>query len=610
MNKCSLLLTCAVISVVSGLSGASLEIKIPDARVEELKISCEDAGSWKFNYTKKAIANGVEELSIKVKNDTIAKLPAFKVSWILPQNDIQQVWAPHRSTPYTIQPDWTGAYTTDIAHWSPIAALLNDRNANRFTFACSEARRKVQYHAALNEEACVFKCHMAFCIGIEAPTDSYSVKIRLDSRQIFWSEAVREAADWISSQTDNIPNIAPDAAFKPLYSTWYCFHQNVFDKDIEEECKIAAKFGMKTLIVDDGWQTDDTNRGYAFCGDWQVSKRRFPDMAAHVKRVQDMGIKYMVWYSVPFIGRKSAAYERFKGKFLYEGMAGVLDPRFPENREYLISIYEKALREWNLDGFKLDFIDSFALAGQDPAEKDNYAGRDIKNVEAAVDVLMSDIMKRLKAIKPEILIEFRQAYIGSSILKYGNMFRVGDCPGDKMTNRRGIANLRLTSGKLAVHGDMLEWHPSEKVEVAARAVLDSIFGVVQYSMMLRNLPADHLAMVHHWAEFSSKHEDALLHGSFRPYNPEHGFPVLVGESATERIIGAYLSGFMVDCLAADRKTYVINATGEDKLLLRLAANPKTVKAFDTLGNETEAPQLKTGINEVSVPVSGYLCLEF
>ena len=67
---------------------------------------------------------------------------------------------------------------------------------------------------------------------------------------------------------------------------------------------------------------------------------------------------------------------------------------------------------------------------------------------------------------------------------------------------------------------------------------------------------------------------------------------------------------MVDCLAADRKTYVINATGEDKLLLRLAANPKTVKAFDTLGNETEAPQLKTGINEVSVPVSGYLCLEF
>ena len=129
-------------------------------------------------------------------------------------------------------------------------------------------------------------------------------------------------------------------------------------------------------------------------------------------------------------------------------------------------------------------------------------------------------------------------------------------------------------------------------------------------MMLRNLPADHLAMVHHWAEFSSRHEDALLHGSFRPYNPEHGFPVLVGESAAERIIGAYLSGFMVDCLAADRRTYVINATGEDKLLLKLAASPKTVKAFDTLGNETKPPALNAGINEAPVPASGYLCMEF
>ena len=80
------------------------------------------------------------------------------------------------------------------------------------------------------------------------------------------------------------------AAFKPLYSSWYCFHQDVFAKDIEAECAAAADLGMKTVIVDDGWQTDDTNRGYAFCGDWEVSRRRFPDMAAHVKRVQEIRV--------------------------------------------------------------------------------------------------------------------------------------------------------------------------------------------------------------------------------------------------------------------------------------------------------------------------------
>lgn len=600
----------AIASTAMAASAASYETKIPESQVGEIRIDCKEAGAWSFSCDKRQLADGVEELVIAIKNNNPARPPAFKVSWMIPQNDIQQVWTPARNTPYSLQADWTSAATSDIAHWSPIAALLNDRNSNRLAFACSEARRSVRYHVGINEETCSFKCYMAFFNKDEAPITDYSVKIRLDSRKIFWADAVRDASDWISSQLYATPNVAPAAAFKPLYSTWYCFHQNVFDKDIEEECAIAAKFGMKTLIVDDGWQTDDVKRGYAYCGDWEISKRRFPDMAKHVKRVQDMGMKYMIWYSVPFIGRKAVAYNRFKDKFLYEEMAGVLDPRFPENREYIISIYEKALREWNLDGFKLDFIDCFSIRGKDPAEKDNYAGRDVKSVEEAVDILMSDVTKRLKAIKPDILIEFRQAYMGPSILKYGNMFRVGDCPGDKMTNRRGIANLRLTSGKLAVHSDMLEWHPSEKVEVAARAVLESIFGTVQYSMMLRNLPKDHLAMVKHWADFSTKHEEALLHGAFRPYNPEHGFPILVGESDKERIIGAYLSGFVVDCSNCDRKTYILNGTGEEDMVIRLSSKPKSVQVFDTLGNEKEAIELNAGINETKVPVSGYLCLEF
>ena len=41
----------------------------------------------------------------------------------------------------------------------------------------------------------------------------------------------------------------PDAAFDPLYSSWYSFHQDVFAKDIEDECALAAKMGMKTIIL-------------------------------------------------------------------------------------------------------------------------------------------------------------------------------------------------------------------------------------------------------------------------------------------------------------------------------------------------------------------------
>lgn len=76
-------------------------------------------------------------------------------------------------------------------------------------------------------------------------------------------------------------------------------------------------------------------------------------MREHVKRVHDMGMKYFLWYSVPFVGHDSLAYERFKGKYLSDGGdTAIFDPRYSDVREYLISTYENAVKEWDLDGFK------------------------------------------------------------------------------------------------------------------------------------------------------------------------------------------------------------------------------------------------------------------
>ena len=590
---------------------AAFESVLEKTIVGDVRVTADEAGSWSFACARRSLGVGVDEIEVSLSSEAESPPPPFKVSWTIPQCDMQAFWTPQDDASYPISPDWGGTKSSDFAHWSPIGVIVNDRNRSRLVFAADEAHRVVRYAAGLNEGACAMRCWMSFLSGVEAPLKSYAVRIRLDRRDVFWSDAIREAAEWISSRPGNEPCAAPAAAFKPLYSTWYGFHQNVFAREIEEECAIAARLGMKTLILDDGWQSDGIHQGYSFCGDWQISSRRFPDMAAHVRRVQEMGIRYMVWFSVPFVGTKSANYARFKGKYLYECLgAGVLDPRFPECRAFLVGTYEKALRDWNIDGFKLDFIDNFRISGTDPAVAENYAGRDTKSVEEASGRLMGEVMARLKAIKPDLLVEFRQAYVGPAILKYGNMLRVADCPGDKNRNRRGIARLRLTSGKGAVHGDMLEWHPDEPAEVAARAILDSIFGVVQYSMVLCRLPERHVEMVRHWIDFSTRHEEALLHGKFRAYNPEHGYPVLAGESADERVLGVYLSGFSVDCGDADRTTYVLNGTGADRILLRLRATPRTVQAFDTFGRAAKAPELAAGVCEVEVPRAGYLRISY
>ena len=586
----------------------AFETSVPTEAAGDVRVACRDVGGWTFDVRCEKIG-GAEEIAIHLLAQEDAPPPVFEASFALPQIRMNHLWTDGSTDGNRLGPDWRGWQSSDIAHGQPLACLHDGNNANRLTMACSEALRKVEWRLALREENCVVVGGFRFFSATEAPIRKYEVRIRLDVRDVFWSDAVQDAAAWIARAANLPPCRVPETAFDPLYSTWYQFHQDVFAKDIEEECVLAAASGMKTIILDDGWQTDDTNRGYAFCGDWQVSPRRFPDMAAHVKRVHDLGMKYMVWYSVPFVGEKSANWERFKGKYLCNDKhhgAWVLDPRFPEVRKFLVDTYVAAMKDWDLDGFKLDFIDSFAFRGQDPAIAENYAGRDIRSLPDAVNRLMADVHAALAAVKPDVLIEFRQRYIGPAIRQFGNMMRATDCPGDMQLNRQRIANLRLTSGGTAVHADMLEWHPSAAPEDAALPILSAIFGTVQYSMMLRNLPENHREVIRHWLKFSQDHRDTLLKGRFRAYHPEAQYPVLEAERAFERIIGVYATGTVVPCGTLDRPVYILNGTGKDGVILELPTIPRRLAVFDARGTKLTRPlPSSAGLVRIAVPSGGH-----
>ena len=589
------------------LNAMAFNAVIKTKSVGDVTISSKDS-AWKVE-AKVASKGDIEEITIEMTAAEPTVPSLLKVEIMTPQLDAHHLWHSNRNNRTLL---WDSNYSSALAFTMPLYSFTNGNNLNRLTIATSEAKRNVKARVGFREEEAMLISHFSFFTETEAPISYYKTSILLDKREIFWADAVREGVAWIESKNDFKVCRVPEAAFEPLYSTWYQFHQQITDKEIEAECREAVKLGMKTIIVDDGWQTADNNRGYAYCGDWKVAPVRIKDMAAHVKRVQDMGMKYMLWYSVPFVGRYSDAYKQFEGKFLYMRYrdVGVLDPRFPEVREYICATYERALREWNLDGFKLDFIDSFRIKGTDPAIAQNYAGRDIKSVPEAVDRLMKDILSHLQAIKPDILIEFRQNYIGPAIRQYGNMFRASDCPGDMQINRMRIANLRLTSGTTAVHADMLEWNINEKPEVAARHILSALYGVVQYSVMLRDIPKGQFDMVKHWIEFSQKHRHTLLHSDFRPYHPENCFPILEAESKKERIITVYQEGVMVEAGAPDRDIYIINATGEEKPVVELQKTPRKVEYFDTYGNVVKGAKLVAGLQRAEIPVSGYVKLTY
>ena len=574
------------------------------------RIVCKNAGSWTFGEALVPCEEGVWEFRVDMKSSGPAVPPKFRVEFSVPQDGAHHVWTanPSRGGHAGVRADWESLYRSNLAVSLPLACAKNCSDRNNLTVASSEALRDVAYAIRLREEECVIKVDFEFFNTPEAKRVAYSTSIRIDRRNIFWGDAVRSAMDWMRSKNGYLNAPVPEVAFAPLYSTWYQFHQNVTAGKIEREAKLAASLGMKTIIVDDGWQTDDSSRGYAYCGDWEVSKRRFPDMKAHVKSVQAEGIKYMMWYSMPFVGEKSRNFARFKGKYLYhdEWMhASVLDPRFPEVRKFLVSLYERAQKELGIDGFKLDFIDCFVVRGKDPAVAENYAGRDIRTVPDAVDVLLGEITGRLRANNPDVLLEFRQNYIGPAVSKYGNMLRAADCPGDRQANRVRIADLRLTSGKAAVHADMLEWNVATPVEEAAGSVISAIFGTVQYSMMLSDLPQDHLKMIAHWVRFAEEHRNALQKGPFRGFSPEAGYPVLCGECDKERIFGVYGNDCVVKIGGIDRKTFVLNGSGVPSVCVELPKNAR-FEVRDTFGATVGSDEAKAGISRILVPLGGYV----
>jgi len=582
------------------------------------EVTCDDTKGWSFGVTGET-DGGRDVVVVKLTAESERALPAFGVFFRVPGAGVQNVWTSDCGTSGDgrhLWPKlwwkWNGTYTSELAKETPIAVGFNSAGISHAAIACSEAFEFLKFGLYADDETCDIIGRCEFFSKYATPRKEYVAKILFDRRGLSWHEVVRESSEWIQKVNGFKPASVPESAYDPLYSTWYAYLQDVYAGELEKEATLAASFGMKTMILDDGWQKLESATFYSAVGDWMPVKARFPDMKAHVAKVHAAGVKYMLWLAVPHMGDESAAWKSFEGKFLHggegrsPGRCAVLDPRFPEVREYLIRTYERVVREWGFDGVKLDFIDAFQMPAPDPAVAEGYAGRDFRSLPDAVDRLMKDVSARLRKINPDVLVEFRQHYMGPAILQYGNMMRCADCPADPCANRRRICDLRLTSGRAAVHSDMLVWSKDETPEGAALPILNALYSTIQYSMILSKIKPAHADVIRRWLAFSQAHRDALLKGAFRPHHPENGYTSIEGESATERILTAYADDVVLDCGAADKKVILVNATGSDGLYVNLPAVPQSIRMFDVLGREVSATLPSVGLVRLQVPASGHV----
>jgi alpha-galactosidase len=549
------------------------------------------------------------EFSLNTKELCYPKPITLK--WKIPGLNVKGVWKPTTDFNKRIQADWELEHMESrISIDAPIIALFGNNDENMMTFSCSNAINTLEMNARLREEDNHFYCHMTFFIEQEQLIKDFKAQLRIDFRNIHFSDCLRDVSKWWETFEELKPTTVPTIAKKPIYSTWYQFHQNLKEETLIHECNLAHEMGYKAIIIDDGWQTHDSNRGYDYTGDWQPE--RFPNMSGLIKNIQATGMKAALWYSVPFCGKMSKAYQDFKGKFLTEEhrWAPVFDPRYPEVREHLIGLYTSALKDWNLDGFKLDFIDDFHLYEATPLGKEN--GRDYASINEAVDRLLTDVITALKAIKADVFVEFRQKYTGPAMRKYGNMFRAFDCPGDAVMNRIRIADLRMLCGNTAVHADMITWHVNETVEIAALQFINILFGVPQVSVMLKDATEAQLEMIAFYTKYWNENQDTLMNGYFVPSKPLANYPTQRVTKEGHTIIGVYEE--MVTILdESDPHIHIHNGQLANQIVIKNAKDLGTYKCeiFDCKGNiiSDSKHQFNKGLIEIAIPPCGILKAE-
>lgn len=561
----------------------------------------------KFDFIKNENVNvTVKEFNeggidyFKISIDFNGEMPSpVSVIFHTPLIDAANTWTPI-SKRTEIFAEWCPLECiASLARSLPILGYISANDRNRGLIALSDVKNLTKMSAGVVEETCESRWTLKFFTEPFSKIRRYETTVRFDTRDLKFTDCVKDVTTWWET-VGFTPAKVPDSAYHATYSTWYNFHQNIDVDNMLAELKIAKELGFKNVIVDDGWQCTDNNRGYAHTGDWIPQVEKIGNVSDFVKQCHDLGLKVMIWYSVPFVGKYSKNYERFKEKFLRieNGAWGVLDPRYPDVRGFLINLYRDAMKNYGLDGLKLDFIDSIRLSEESPAVNDNM---DIKELPDALYALMRGAYEAITQVNPDAMIEFRQAYIGPAIRSFGNMFRVTDCPYSAGSNIRGICELRLSSGNTAVHSDMLMWHNDTTDEDVARQLLATLFSVPQISVMLRSLPKSHMAVLKEVIRYREENVDVLMHGDFDTAMP-FSCDFMTAKLAEKQITALYKgNAFTLEGEVCD--VFFVSEKGDRILDLSLSDKTYNVTVKDCYGNTVSFSTLK-GLCKVYVPSCG------
>ena len=251
-----------------------------------------------------------------------------------------------------------------------------------------------------------------------------------------WTETLREFHE-IRQNWEQITFPYTKEGMYPMWCSWTDWDSaDVNEKIVLDNVEEGVKLGIKNYIVDDGWfglGLDCDEKLKLNIGDWESDTKKFPDVKKLSHKIREKGGKSIIWCAPHAVGdvakvreaRKRHLMVNAEGKLVYTSNGfHVLCMRNPEAREIMADICVHLAKEYDTDGAKYDLYNCVPVVECCCKEHEH----DTDSMVVALQKTMELIWQKVRAVKPNYMVELKQNYGGSRLATYGTMMRAGDTP--------------------------------------------------------------------------------------------------------------------------------------------------------------------------------------
>jgi alpha-galactosidase len=520
--------------------------------------------------------------------------PGFELGY-LPHEPFRREVAAHRGVPLLVLMHRSGACRLAFG-------LLDQLVESTWDLHLSEVDRA--YHLRVTRPARPEGDLPAQRSGALRVNHRWTETVYVNTTGTPWPDVLAHYAQLARAHLDVAELTVPDHAFEPVFCTWTAVHHEVDADWALETARLAAELGFRTWITDDGWHHEVGRFGrYDDVGAWQPAPSRFPDLAAHVRDVQELGLRYLLWVAPFMVGTASQLAEDAAECCLAGNAAASYDllcPHHEKTARHVRELLQRLVRDYGLDGLKIDFIDALPTAIEEPDHQHSTS------IGRAVFDLLRDTIAELAATEPGLLIEFRNRYANLASRAYANLYRASDLPINFLRNRWQTTMLRLLAPEAAVVTDPMLWHPDDSDENVAVHLINGIAAVPMVSVDLLRSPASHIELIRTWIGFYREHRRTLAHGRFRPVLRGTSIPRtdFIGD---EEIIHGLYEDTPVTFDVQRPTHWVLNASGRD--VVQIDCTPgqaATLVVRDRFGRTVDATTVRSIPARVPVEIGGSL----